>query len=198
MRLTVLTLAFFLITPAVSAQRCELTLDQSPRLRGFRLGMTVAQARAKLPGVTIPAPNEKGGQTLFLKADALRKSDPSASADVRSGLVEFFDGRLVFVLVNYDDSVRWEGVDEFTFSVSQALGLPPVWARPASAENVPDYYEDYSAERVMMCSGFMVRATLSKIHRPPASISLIESEYPHLLAKRIREIEERKKARFKP
>jgi hypothetical protein len=187
-----------LFAASASAQQCELNLEQAPRLRGFKLGMSVAQARAKLPGVTFPKPDDNGDLSLFLRGPALRKSDPSASEDVSNGLFTFFDGRLVSLTIGYADSVKWESVDEFAFSVSQSLGLPPVWPRRAAQSDDSGYSETYISERNLMCQGFMVSVRLNKFSRSPVSLNLMDTSYPELLSERIREVKERKKARFKP
>lgn len=198
MRLILFTAILALSSIAASAQQCELTLGQAPELRGFKLGMSVAQARAKLPGVTFPKPDERGEISLFLRGPTLRKIDPSASGDVSSGLLTFFDGRLVSVSIGYGDSVKWESVDEFVFSVSQSLGLPPVWPRRRSRADDLDDSDEYIADRDLTCSGFVVSVRLNKIRRPPVTINIMETAYPGLLSERIREVKERKKARFKP
>jgi hypothetical protein len=198
MRLAFLALTVLLLSPAAMGQRCELTLEQSPELRGFKLGMTAARARVKLPGVTFPKPNENGEMRVFLPGTTLRRSDPVGTADVRGGLLTFFDGRLVFMTISYGDSVKWDSVDEFVFSISQALGLPPVWPKREARKEEFDDSEVYGAERDLECPGFTVMVKLDKVRSPPARISLIDNSFPELLTQRLREIEERKKSRFKP
>lgn len=198
MRLTVLLAILLLCYDSVSAQKCELTLEQAPELRGFKLGMTVTQARVKLPGVVFPKPDENGELTLFLTGTSLRKSDPAATGDVRNGVLTFFDGRLVSLGIGYGDSVKWDNVDEFVFTVAQSLGLPPIWPRRTSRTDDYGDSEVYSAERNLFCPGFLISVRLSKLRRPPASITMMDRSYPTRQAERRRDLEERKKSRFKP
>src|SRR6185295_13477412 len=46
--------------------KCTLGLEQSPELRGFRMGMTQAAVLAKLPGVTVEKPDKFGLARLRL------------------------------------------------------------------------------------------------------------------------------------
>src|ERR1043166_2962663 len=59
--------------------KCTLELDQSPELRGFRLGMTQTAVLAKLPGVTVEKPDKFGLARLRLSLidlSGLIKSSP--------------------------------------------------------------------------------------------------------------------------
>jgi hypothetical protein len=68
------TLAILLCAP-VCAQKnvksdqpeCSLKLDQSPTLRGFRIGMTQEQVLKRLPGVSIEKPDKYGLARLRLE-----------------------------------------------------------------------------------------------------------------------------------
>src|ERR1043166_6808706 len=71
--------------------KCTLELDQSPELRGFRLGMTQAAVLAKLPGVTVEKPDKFGLARLrlsiidpvsFIKSANAR--DKGVKADITS------------------------------------------------------------------------------------------------------------------
>jgi hypothetical protein len=70
----IFTLLLLIPCPGVIAQKqnesvkpkCTLGLDQSPELRGFRMGMTQAAVLAKLPGVTIEKPDKFGMSRLRL------------------------------------------------------------------------------------------------------------------------------------
>src|ERR1051325_4235120 len=46
--------------------KCTLELNQSPELRGFRLGLTQAAVLARLPGVTVEKPDKFGLARLRL------------------------------------------------------------------------------------------------------------------------------------
>lgn len=199
MRLAALITALLFACISASAQKCELTLAQSPELRGLKLGMSVGKAGARLVGVAIAKPNNLGIQTVELPAAVLKRIDPTASADVRHGSLIFFDGRLMWIKIVYDDSLEWKSADEFAFNVSQALGLPPVWPRRRTPYD--DDYLDRYAYRTLECVGFKV--TVSLVPRPrsrsrEAIIDLTDDTFETLAVERAKEVEERKKSAFKP
>src|SRR4051812_43449084 len=62
---------------------CVLGLDQSPELRGFRLGLTQPAVLARLPGVTIEKPDKFGLARLrlsFMDSTSLIKSSAREKA----------------------------------------------------------------------------------------------------------------------
>jgi hypothetical protein len=79
-------------------QKCTLGIDQSPELRGFRMGMTQAAVQAKLPGVTIEKPDKFGlsrlrlsivDPTSLIKTPAARaKGDKGVQPDIVAGGTE--------------------------------------------------------------------------------------------------------------
>ena len=194
MRLILLAfiLSFF-VAPAL-AQKCELNLEQAPELRGFKLGMPLA--RARLAGVDIPKSNKFGVQEVQLPGAVLRRNAPAASGDVKRGTLSFLDGRLMRVEVVYADSVGWKDVDEFTSAISQSLGLPPSWPRINHQEEDDGYR---TAIRMLFCSDFHVIAILQRRRDGrEAIIGLENPSFNSTVYNRRLELEERKKAVFKP
>src|SRR5215831_18002828 len=68
-----LTLAIVVCAPVLAQKnadsktpKCSLKLDQSPQLRGFRMGMTQDQVLRRLPGVTVEKPDKYGLARLRL------------------------------------------------------------------------------------------------------------------------------------
>src|SRR5258708_3477181 len=143
------------------AAKCTLALAQAPALRGLRLGMNQAQVLARFPGLSLHRADEfglaklrltlidaglypkgssnrdRGVQLDIAAATAEGRSftaDSSKFPDlkgVRKIQLRFVDGRLSYVLLGYDDSFKWNGVDEFAETVSKNLGLPGDWPVPA-------------------------------------------------------------------
>ena len=194
MRLTFLVLSVALCSAPVLGQKCELTLEQSPELRGFKLGMTTAQAQKQLAGVAFKKPNQLGKQFVYFAGSKLKSRGSDDTRSVIVGSLTFLDGRLMMVTINYDDSVKWEGIDEFVFKASQSLGLPPAWPMKKGIEDDGEYG---FAWRELACVGFTIKATFRE---EPAymALELKDARYTDLLYERQRELEERKKARFKP
>jgi hypothetical protein len=163
--------------------KCTLGLDHAPELRGFRLAMTQQNVLAKFPGVSIEKPDKFGLARLRLslidsaaviKAAATRdrgaQADISARPEEGSAFIldgakfpalkgvrrielRFIDGRLSFVLAAYDDSIKWDNIDDFVSTVSKALSLPAEWQTPAEVGGE-------STEKELRCDAFAISASV--------------------------------------
>ena len=158
---------------------CELKLDQSPELRGFRLGMTQSAVLARLPRITIEKPDKFGLARLRLStidSTSLIKTsarDTGVQPDMLAGANEgsafvidsakfpflkgtrkiemrFIDGRLSSIQIAYDDQIKWESLDQFTDTISTILNLPKNWRIPSDS--------DGSSEKELRCQGFVLTA----------------------------------------
>jgi hypothetical protein len=129
-------LAFILVcVVAATAQetsKCALKVAQiteAQELRGFRLGMTVQQVKARLPNLVL-GPTDAFG---LMKTSFSPDFDPAiAKADyqgVRTISLEFLDGRLTSLWIGYNGSFKWQKLDEFVTGMGRALGLPSIWAQ---------------------------------------------------------------------
>lgn len=196
MRRATLFLILSSLCTAAHAQKCELNIEQSPTLRGFKLGMTASQAHGRLRGVAFPTPDALGGQKVALTAAALRRSAPDSSAGVKRGELEFLDGRLVRVEVVYDGTVEWDGIDDFIFRLSQTLGLPPSW--PGTSEP-SRYSRRLFSVKSLECGGFTVKAILVKGPRgQEALLELLDASLSQTLDDRQRLLREKRREAFKP
>jgi hypothetical protein len=159
--------------------KCSLALDQSPELRGFRLGMTQAAVLARLPGATVEKPDKFGLARLrlsiidsssLIKASAREKAvqpDPLAGPDDGSAFVvdssrfpalngtrkiqmRFIDGRLSYLQISYNDDVKWDSIDQIIETISTTLKLPNEWQTPADS--------DSGQEKELRCEGFVISA----------------------------------------
>ena len=163
--------------------KCTLGLDHAPELRGFRIATGQQNVLARFPGVSIEKPDKFGLAKLRLividSADVIKggatrdrgvQADMSARSEDGSAFIvhsekfpalkgvrridlRFIDGRLSFVLVAYDDSIKWEDIDDFVATVSKTLGLPSEWQTPAEAEGE-------STEKELRCDAFVISANL--------------------------------------
>jgi hypothetical protein len=163
--------------------KCTLGLDHAPELRGFRLAMPQQNVLARFPGVSIEKPDKFGLARLRLsvidsagviKGPATRdkgvQADISARPEDGSAFVldgakfpalkgvrrlefRFIDGRLSFVLVAYDDSIKWDNIDDFVSTVSKNLSLPAEWQTPAEAGGE-------STEKELRCDAFAISANV--------------------------------------
>jgi hypothetical protein len=61
--------------------------------------------------------------------------------------LDFLDGRLVNLWIGYEDTFKWQTLDEFVTGMSKGLNLPSVWTVKRGA-------------RQLTCEGFSVFASL--------------------------------------
>lgn len=129
-------LAFILVcVAAVMAQatgRCALKLAQvgeAQELRGFRLGMTVEQVKARVPGLPIGPTDAFGLMKTSFSPDFDPAMDKTVFQGVRTISLEFLDGRLTSLWIGYNGSFKWQKLDEFVAGMGRAMGLPTAWAQ---------------------------------------------------------------------
>jgi hypothetical protein len=175
--------------------KCMLALDQSPELRGFRLGMTQAAVLARLPGATVEKPDKFGlarlrlsiiDSTSLIKPSAREKGvQPDMLAGPNDGSafvvdssrfpalkgtrkiqMRFIDGRLSHLQISYNDDVKWDSVDQIVEMISTTLKLPNEWQTPADS--------DSGQEKELRCEGFVIAANTigdpTDIHAGPELI----------------------------
>ena len=131
-KLAFITTLVLICAGAATAQesRCSLKLAELPsvtELRGFRLGMTVEQVRARLPKAQLRPAGEFGNTSLNIFPDYEPGIDKTAFEGVRTVSLEFLDGRVTSLWIGYDKSFKWQTLDEFTSGMSNALKLPNAW-----------------------------------------------------------------------
>jgi len=117
---------------AASAQeaKCSLKLAELPsipELRGFSLGMTIEQVKARLPKLHLNPADEFGFTALNIFPDYETGIDKAAFESVRSISLEFLDGRVSLLWIGYDKTFKWQALDEFTAGMTTALKLPNSW-----------------------------------------------------------------------
>jgi membrane-bound lytic murein transglycosylase D len=163
---------------------CQLTLAQAPELRGFRLGMTLAQVKEKITSESyfdrLYTVSEFGERSVRVSGYQLKAENSKGVSDAE---FEFLDDKLTLLKVTYDGSVRWNSPQEFVSRVVEALGLPPSDDSRRSA---------YRLE----CSGFIVEIDYSSGYMP--TIRIYDPEAPRVVAKRRADKEEKKRREFKP
>jgi hypothetical protein len=203
----------------VPATKCTLALAQAPALRGLRLGMTQAQVLARFPGLSLDRADEVGLSRLrlaLIDVDLYPKGssnrDRGVQLDIAAGTTEgraftadsskfpdlkgvrriqlrFVDGRISYVQLGYDDSFKWNGVDEFTQTVSKNLGLPGEWRVPGESDAIVNQKE-------LRCDGFLMGATIggdTTDARMGAQLSLEDTAITQAVEKRQKDREEKKR-----
>lgn len=161
--------------------KCTLTLTQAPELRGFRLGMEQQRVLARFPGLSLDRADKFGHTKVSLivmdhedypggsvgRDRGVQKDIAVTSPEGQSFFVDssrfpnlkgvkrirlrFIDGRISYLQVGYDDSLRWNDVNEFVQVISTPLKLDGAWQR-SEAED--------PKEKELPCDGFLVTASL--------------------------------------
>jgi hypothetical protein len=196
---------------------CTLGINQSPELRGFRMGMPLAAVTTRLPGVTVEKPDKFGLARLHLSiidSTTLPKSsakDKGVQPDALAGLdngsafvidavrfptlkgvrkmeMRFIDGRLSYLQLTYDDAIKWDSIDEFVETVSSMLKLPKEWKTPAESDSGQD--------KELRCEGFVLAANTNgdptDVHAG-SELILQDSAAWDLMSKRQNEVIEKAK-----
>ncbi|HEV2800615.1 MAG TPA: TolC family protein [Pyrinomonadaceae bacterium] len=110
--------------------KCSLTeATQAPSLAGLSLGMSTEQAAALFPGLTVEPANESGVAkgSVGRRELAARVASFAQVPGVETIDLEFTDGRVSFVRLNYESTDRWESVDQFVSVMAARLGLSGEW-----------------------------------------------------------------------
>lgn len=124
-------LFLLLVTTTVASQQCNLKSDQladAPELRGFRLGMSFDQVRARVPPIQFGPADEFGVTRTSINPLYDSHFDRVAFADVRTISFDFLDGKLATLWVGYESSFKWQSVDEFVTGISRSLNLTASWS----------------------------------------------------------------------
>jgi hypothetical protein len=175
---TLSALCFAAAAHAQQAQVCTLTAGQAPELRGFRLGMTTEQLKARVPGILVQQ-QEFGASRAVLSSVNFMNLDAAAYRGVSEIYFSFVDDRLVSFSVNYQ-GVPWKGPDQFAEKVSESLKLPAAWHSQNGSE-------------VLTCDGFKVTASAY-----PTAIMLSAPGYAEVIKRRREQYEEKLRQDFRP
>lgn len=128
--------------------KCSLKISQlteAPELRGFRLGMTKEQFRARAPKLVLPPADEFGATAINIYPEQDNNIDKASFEGIRTISLEFLDGRVTSLWVGYAPDFKWKTLDEFLNSITRSLSLPDAWQTRARA-------------RQLSCDGFQITA----------------------------------------
>ncbi len=146
-----LVLALCSVTTTSAQQTsCSAKIDQlpdAPELRGFRLGMTYDQVKARVPPIQFGRTDEFGVAKTSINPSFGPQFDKTTFADVRTISLDFLDGKLVTLWIGYESTFKWQKLDEFVSGMSRSLNLPAVWPPKRGGQE-------------LRCDGFSVLASL--------------------------------------
>jgi hypothetical protein len=117
-------------TAGAQSTACALKIDQLPEsaeLRGFRLGMTLEQAKAHVPQIQLARPDQFGVAKISINPYFDPSFNRTTFADVRTISLDFLDGRLINLWIGYESTFKWQTLDAFVTGISKALRLPAAW-----------------------------------------------------------------------
>jgi hypothetical protein len=99
-------------------------------LRGFKLGMTVAEVKARVPNLRLKAADRFNftDYSTAVRTDRYLSRAPLLEG-VESISFQFLDDRVSSVFFVYDNSTKWESGEKFATQVSSALGLKAHWVK---------------------------------------------------------------------
>lgn len=135
---------------SISAQQCSVRSDQlpdAPELRGFRLGMTLDQIKARVPQVQYGRPDEIGLTKTSINPLYDQRFDKAAFADIRTISFDFLDGKLTTLWIGYESSFKWQSVDDFVTGISKSLNVSGLWSPKRGGQQ-------------LRCDGFTVYVAL--------------------------------------
>ena len=116
---------------SIFAQQCTVRSDQladAPELRGFRLGMTFDQVKARVPLVQFGRPDEIGLTKTSINPLYDPRFDKVAFADIRTISFDFLDGKLTTLWIGYESSFKWQSVNEFVRGITKSLNVTGSWS----------------------------------------------------------------------
>lgn len=134
----------------MGSAQCTVKSDQlpdAPELHGFRLGMTPDQAKARVPLIQFGHADEIGLIKTSINPLYDPRFDKVAFADVRTISLDFLDEKLTTLWVGYENTFKWQTVNDFVGGISKALNLPAAW-------------EPKRGGQQLHCDGFTIAVSL--------------------------------------
>ena len=129
---------------------CSLRLDRmpdAPELRGFHLGMTNDQVKARVPQIRFGRADEFGVSKTSISPFFDPRFDKLSFADVRTVSLDFLDGKLVTLWIGYESTFKWKTLDEFVAGIGKSLNLTAKWVAKRGG-------------RQLSCEGFSIFVSL--------------------------------------
>lgn len=130
-------------------------LPDATELHGFRLGMTVDEARKRVPTLMLGEADEFGLASTSVNPDFDQRLNKESFEGVRTVSLDFLDGRLTDLWIGYHGSDKWKNLDAFVSLVNHSLGLPNSWTTNSHGRQLA--CEDFLASVQMIGGGPSLR-----------------------------------------
>lgn len=175
-----------------------MKIEDSPAVRGFSLRSKTVDVQKAFPKFKIAASDKLGASNIIIPFDRLVSyGDDEESSTVYTedfpqykglDIIEFemLDGQVVILTIEYDSSIRWKDIAEFTNQISNNLKLPNQW-------NYIGYEEFQTAS--LNCLDFSIESEISKGN---PILRFVKKGVEEVYKKRKFEEEEKAKKGFKP
>ena len=191
LRLLLFGLAASLHLACAASEPWTVKMEQSPELRGFRLGMSLQDIQKRFPGFPTVSANQFGLATVEVSNTYVRNvidrpagenviSLVSASSfpelsGVKHVELKLLDGRLTEVTVYYPDDIKWKSADEFVQKTGEGLKLNGTWKKLGEDT-------DFSENRHLQCGGVFEGFNVSAGFRKPTleNPNLEERKLPYV------------------
>ncbi|MBA3439813.1 MAG: hypothetical protein H0T92_08090 [Pyrinomonadaceae bacterium] len=168
-------------------RKCTLKLGQAPELRGFRLGMTAQQAQSQVMGVGgLDKPDDLGMTAMTIYPFQLKSKDNGRGIQYIS--LNFLDHHLTAIELRYDDSTKWDSIDQFAAKISESLQLPEMSKGRFGFLN--------RRTRTLACDAFRLQVMLVEENR--GALVLSEEGIQEIIEKRKADLKEKQRNVFKP
>lgn len=99
-------------TPKVEPVTCTMSVEQSPTIRGIKLGMAEADAKKWLGDRSMP---------FYYSVDFDGRSEFKGVQTIH---LDYYAEKIRIFEIRYDPDVHWYGPTDFAVSLSKSLGLP--------------------------------------------------------------------------
>jgi hypothetical protein len=170
---------------------CTVTIDQSPVVRGLKIGMSLGEVEAALGKKSSSSGTyDQDGYGVGSWDIPSRLLGPEQGRNLELVMLSFFDDTLTEATFSYTSEYKWDSIEQLIASFQATLKLPSAWI------NGPGRHPDDAS---IQCYGFSASASL-----PQAGLSLgpslkiEDSTAAERILKRHREIDEKKRKEFKP
>jgi outer membrane protein len=135
---------------------CTLGRQQAPKIDSLYLGMTDSQMKQLVPGIQISAANDVG--VTHAELNGVDVSRLAASSSFFNGVakirLEFTDGRLSFIRVDYPETANWSGNYAFLSAMAPKFSVEGEWKPFYDWQNKDVRYADDLRDLGIECEGF--------------------------------------------